>query len=69
MLPNPTEGAASRLADIPPSLRGLMSDNETEVAQPGLAFRPQAENQTKPEWVSFLPGSLSPAVRRKNAFL
>lgn len=46
-----------------------MSDNETEAAQPGLAFRLQAENETQPEWVRFLPGPLSPAVRRKSKFL
>lgn len=67
--PKPTEGAVSSPADGLPSPRGLMSDNQTEAARPGLAFRLQAENQTKPEWVRFLPGPLSPAVGRKNGFL
>ena len=42
-----------------------MSDKETEEAQPGLAFRLQAENQTNPEWVSFSHGQSLPTAGRK----
>lgn len=60
--PKPTEGAMSSLVDGLPSPRGLIADNETEAAQPGLALKPWEENQTEPERVRFLPGPFSPAV-------
>lgn len=61
--PKPTEGAMSSLVDGLPSPRGLIADNETEAAQPGLALKPWEENQTEPERVRFLlPRPFSPAV-------